>query len=149
MTAQAVRLLTLADMAAAAAVHRASYDTALPWLAGRHTPAEDTRYFRNNLFPSCALWGAFDAGDRMVGVIAFRDGWIDQLYVVPAAQHQGVGTTLLEIPRKSQNQLRLWTFQRNQSARRFYEARGFVLVRETDGAENFEREPDALYRWRR
>jgi hypothetical protein len=33
------------------------------------------------------------------------------------------------------------------SARRCYEARGFVLVRETDGTANEEREPDALYLW--
>ena len=32
---------------------------------------------------------------------------------------------------------------------RFYEARGFALVRETDGSGNEEREPDALYLWTR
>jgi ribosomal protein S18 acetylase RimI-like enzyme len=44
--------------------------------------------------------------------------------------------------------LRLWVFQRNDGVRRFYERHGFALVRETDGAENMEREPDALYEWR-
>jgi hypothetical protein len=43
----------------------------------------------------------------------------------------------------------LWTFQRNAQARRFYEARGFVLIQETDGARNEEKEPDALYLWTR
>jgi hypothetical protein len=38
-------------------------------------------------------------------------------------------------------------FQRNEDARRFYERRGFRLVRLTDGADNMEREPDALYAW--
>jgi len=32
---------------------------------------------------------------------------------------------------------------------RFYEARGFALVRETDGSGNEEKEPDALYLWTR
>ena len=45
--------------------------------------------------------------------------------------------------------LRLWVFQENVGARRFYERRGFRLVRETDGAGNEEKEPDALLEWRR
>ena len=33
------------------------------------------------------------------------------------------------------------------SSRRFYQERGCRLVELTDGAENEEREPDALYEW--
>jgi hypothetical protein len=43
--------------------------------------------------------------------------------------------------------LRLWTFQRNRDARRFYERQGFTLVKETDGSANEEKEPDAMYLW--
>jgi putative acetyltransferase len=39
-------------------------------------------------------------------------------------------------------------FQRNEAARRFYGRHGFHLVRLTDGAQNMEQEPDALYEWR-
>ena len=49
----------------------------------------------------------------------------------------------------SPGRLVLWTFQRNANARRFYEAHGFALVRETDGSDNEEKEPDALYLWTR
>jgi GNAT superfamily N-acetyltransferase len=94
------------------------------------------------------MWGAF-AGGAMTGLIAFREGWIEQLYVLPDAQGQGVGTSLLKLARDAFDDLRLWTFQRNANARRFYEARGFALVRETDGSDNEEKEPDALYRWTR
>jgi len=66
-----------------------------------------------------------------------------------AAQGQGVGTSLLEIAQASHGLLQLWTFQRNAAARRFYEGRGFGLVRETDGSRNEEKEPDALYLWTR
>ena len=38
-------------------------------------------------------------------------------------------------------------FQKNDGARRLYERNGFRLVKLTDGADNMEREPDALYRW--
>jgi len=100
------------------------------------------------MFPTCQLWGAFDAGE-MHGIIAFRDGWIDQLYVLPSAQRRGVGSKLLKVAQREFDQLLLWTFQRNILARRFYAARGFVLVTETAGVRNEEKEPDALYRWAR
>ncbi|RWK37099.1 GNAT family N-acetyltransferase [Mesorhizobium sp.] len=93
------------------------------------------------MFPKCTVWGAFE-NDLLVGIIAFREDWIDQLYVLPGAQGTGVGTALLGIAGLS-----LWTFQRNDAARRFYEKRGFVVAKVTDGSENEEREPDVLYSW--
>jgi len=141
-----LRRLELDDMDAAARIHRAAFDHALPALAGLHTSEEDRWFFRGRVFPTCALWGAFDDAG-MTGIVAFREGWIDQLYVVPAAQGQGVGTALLRVAQTAFDRLQLWTFQKNGPARRFYEARGFALVRETDGAGNEEKEPDALYLW--
>ena len=131
-------------MDAAARVHRISFDHALPWLAGLHTPDEDRWFYRERMFNKCTLWGTFD-DDRLSGLIAFRDDWIEQLYVLPEAQGRGVGSALLEIARRTSDRLQLWTFQRNAQARRFYEARGFSLVEETDGAGNEEKEPDARY----
>jgi GNAT superfamily N-acetyltransferase len=143
-----LRQLEFADMEAAARIHRVAFDHALPWLAGLHTPQEDRRFFEQRLFATCSLWGTFgEAG--MTGMIAFREGWIDQLYVLPDAQGRGAGTRLLRIAQAAFPRLQLWTFQRNQRARRFYEARRFALVRETDGADNEEKEPDALYLWTR
>jgi GNAT superfamily N-acetyltransferase len=143
-----LRQLELADMDTAARVLRAAFDHALPSLAGLHTPAEDRWFFRERVFKSCEVWGAFDNA-AMIGTLAFREGWIDQLYVLPRAQGHGIGTQLLRVAQGSFDRLHLWTFQRNARARRFYEARGFALVRETDGAQNEEKEPDALYLWRR
>jgi GNAT superfamily N-acetyltransferase len=143
-----LRQLKLADMDAAARVHRTALDRALPTLAGFHTPEEDRWFFRERVFTTCKLWGAFD-GDAMTGVIAFRDEWIDQLYVLPEAQGHGLGTALLQVAQNAFDRLQLWTFQRNVQARRFYEARGFALIRETDGTRNEEKEPDALYLWKR
>jgi putative acetyltransferase len=142
----ALRRLVLKDMDTAAAVHRASFDRALPWLAGLHTPAEDRVFYRNQVFKSCEVWGA-ERQSKLVGIIAFREDWIDQLYVLPDAQGHGVGSDLLQIAQDAFPLLNLWTFQRNQRARRFYETNGFVAVRETDGAANEEKEPDVLYRW--
>lgn len=143
-----IRKLTLADMNAAAAVHRASFNHALPSLAGLHTPDEDRVFYRTQVFTACEVWGA-EKQSKLVGIIAFRPEWIDQLYVLPDAQRHGVGSDLLEIAQNAFPVLNLWTFQRNRAARRFYEANGFIFVRETDGSGNEEKEPDVLYRWER
>jgi GNAT superfamily N-acetyltransferase len=140
-----LRRLAFGDMDLAARIHRVSFDDALPTLAGLHTPDEDRCFYRERMFPTCQLWGA----SEMHGIIAFRDGWIDQLYVLPSAQRRGVGSKLLKVAQREFDQLLLWTFQRNILARRFYAARGFVLVTETAGVRNEEKEPDALYRWAR
>jgi GNAT superfamily N-acetyltransferase len=143
-----LRRLELSDMDTAARIHRIAFDRALPGLAGLHTKEEDRNFFRERVFAECELWGAFgDAG--MTGMIAFRKDWIDQLYVLPEAQGRGIGSALLRRAQTSFERLQLWTFQRNRSARRFYEARGFTLVRETDGSGNEEKEPDVLYLWAR
>lgn len=143
-----VRRLGLGDMDAAARVHRVAFDERLPWLTGLHTPDEDRAYFRTNVFTACEVWGAFD-NDGLTGFIAYRDGWIDQLYVLPDAQASGIGSRLLSGAKAAFPVLSLWTFQRNAGARRFYEARGFSVVELTDGARNEEKEPDVLYRWLR
>jgi ribosomal protein S18 acetylase RimI-like enzyme len=57
-----------------------------------------------------------------------------------------LGALLLAAAKKeSPRSLRLHVFQRNLSARRFYERRGFRLVELRDGSSNEEGEPDAVY----
>ena len=143
-----IRQLELADMDAAAGVHRTAFDHALPWLTGLHTPEEDRWFYRERVFTECHVHGAFEGG-ALAAIIAFRSDWIDQLYVLPEVQGRGVGSELLQVAKRAFDCLQLWTFQRNLSARRFYEARGFALVEETDGANNEEKEPDARYLWAR
>ncbi|HMR33271.1 MAG TPA: GNAT family N-acetyltransferase [Geminicoccaceae bacterium] len=140
--------LVAADAGEVARVHRASFDDRLPWLAGLHTPEEDEAFFRDRVFADCEVRGVREGG-ALIGFVAFREGWIDQLYVLPHRQGQGVGGSLLRPAKAAWPVLQLWTFQRNAAARRFYEVNGFVAVRETDGSGNEEREPDVLYRWLR
>ena len=135
-------------MDAAARVHRAAFDHALPWLTGLHTPEEDRWFYRERMFTTCTLWGAFD-DVAMTGVIAFHDDWIEQLYILPTAQGRGVGRALLDVAKQSSDQLQLWTFQRNTPARGFYEAPRGVLVDQTAGSRNEEKAPDARYVWTR
>ena len=73
-------------------------------------------------------------------MIAFRTDWIDQLYVLPEAQGRGVGTEFAAISRNCFRAPAALDLSANARARRFYEARGFALVEETDGARNEEKE---------
>jgi putative acetyltransferase len=141
-----LRKLDLVDMPAAAAVHRAAFDERLPTLAALHTSEEDVGFWTAVVFKDCQIWGA-EEGGRLVGVIAFLEDWIDQLYVLPEAQGRGIGARLLAVAKSTYPALSLWTFQRNIAARRFYEKHGFLVVDESDGAGNEEKEPDVLYKW--
>ncbi len=85
-----------------------------------------------------------------VGFAALDGGLLAHLYVRPDLQRRGVGSALLaRVQTLRPDGFRLWVFQRNTDARRFYERRGLSLAKLTDGAGNEEREPDALYSWSR
>jgi len=116
----------------------------MPYLPPLHTTEEDVAYFRERVIPQDAVWLAERNG--IVGFSAFREEWLDHLYVDPAHQRTGIGSALLEIAMKEHPVLNLWVFQKNTAAIRFYERHGFVVVEKTDGNGNEEREPDALYR---
>ena len=93
------------------------------------------------------LW-VWDENGQVAGFVGVDGGELSHLYIAPPAQGRGIGTALVEHAKSlSPGGLELWVFQRNEGARRFYERHGFRLARLTDGADNMEREPDALYAW--
>jgi ribosomal protein S18 acetylase RimI-like enzyme len=88
------------------------------------------------------------AYDRTGGFASVQSGVLEHLYVSPQLQGRGLGTLLLAAAKEeSPRGLRLHVFQRNLSARQFYERRGFKLVELRDGSSNEEGEPDAVYEW--
>ena len=87
-------------------------------------------------------------GAKIVAVLVLHGDEVDQFYVAPGEQRRGVGDAMLaHAKRLRPTGLRLWAFQRNAPARSFYEARGFVAIKFTDGATNREREADVQYEW--
>ena len=93
------------------------------------------------------IWLIEESG-RVMGFAGLSKGWLDHLYVDADSQSRGFGSMLLEHVKGLQPQgTRLWVFQKNAGARRFYERHDFRLEKLTDGSSNMEREPDALYSW--
>jgi ribosomal protein S18 acetylase RimI-like enzyme len=72
--------------------------------------------------------------------------WIEQLYVLPGYDGKGLGSQLLSHALSYlKHPIRLYTFQQNSGARRFYEHHGFKAVAFSDGQSNAEKCPDVLY----
>ena len=120
----------------------------MPYLPILYTDKEVLEWIKHvvlrNSFVTLAV-----ADDRNVGGFAsVLSGVLEHLYIAPHLQGRGLGTLLLATAKdESPRGLRLHVFQRNLSARRFYDRRGFKLVELRNGLSNEEGEPDAVYEW--
>jgi GNAT superfamily N-acetyltransferase len=141
-----IRLAGSDDIDAIADVFVASF-AGLTFLPRLHTETETRRWIRTEMVPRHEVWVAEEEGE-IVGFAALSGDLLGHLYVRPDAQGRGVGTALLGLVKAERaSGFRLWTFQRNEGARRFYERNGCRVVQLTDGRGNEEQEPDALYVW--
>ena len=147
-TSPEIRRLGREEMAATSQLYRKIFDATFPWLVGLHTPEADRRYFEGEVYDNSNLYGVHE-NHNLVGFVGLKPGWVEKLYILPEYQGRGFGRSLLDVAKTQDTELRLWTFERNHLARRFYEANGFVELDRTDGRDNEEREPDVLYKWQR
>ncbi|MGW0858322.1 N-acetyltransferase family protein [Streptomyces sp. NPDC002690] len=143
-----VRRAVDSDAAAVAEVWLRSFTAALPSVRRAHTDDQVRSWFREVVVPGQETWVAtFE--DSVVAMMVLDSEDLDQLYLDPAWQGQGIGGRLVDLAKQRRPAgLALWTFQVNEPARRFYERRGFVAGECTDGHRNEEREPDIRYLWR-
>jgi GNAT superfamily N-acetyltransferase len=120
----------------------------LTFLPNIHTDEETFYYIANIVLRDQDVHVAETNGE-ISGFLAVHGDMVEHLYVRPDLLRRGIGSALLQ---RAKEQLptgfRLWVFQENVPARRFYEHHGLLLVEETDGSRNEERTPDALYEWR-
>ncbi|MEM9627725.1 MAG: GNAT family N-acetyltransferase [Pseudomonadota bacterium] len=125
-----------------------------------HSPAEDRAWMQDVFARQLVLVAEADGivstshagaagGTHLVGLLSMGGGTIHNLYIRPGYQGRGIGHRLMEMAKTcSGGELRLWVFEPNKSAIRFYERHGFVTVRKTDGSDNEEKVPDRLMAWR-
>jgi GNAT superfamily N-acetyltransferase len=141
------RPATAADASEVATVYIASRRAAADWLPTLGTDEEIRAFVIHQMVPEGETWIAEDSG-RIVALLTLHGDDLDQFYVAPGYQRRGVGDAMLAHAKRLRPAgLQLWAFQRNTPARRFYEARGFIAKKFTDGASNMEREADVLYEW--
>ena len=104
------------------------------------------QHFRDVVMPGNDVWLAVASGGHdVVGLLALAESRVNQIHVDPAWQGRGVGTALIDLAKqRSPEGLTLFTFQRNEQSRAFYEARGFRAVAFGVSPEG---EPDLKYAW--
>lgn len=93
-------------------------------------------------------WVTVAEEDGRVAAFLSCDGTeICALYVHPDRQGCGIGKALLDAAKSAHPHLKLWTFQANTGAQRFYLREGFTEAERTDGSRNEENLPDIAYEW--
>ena len=118
----------------------------LAFLPVLHTLDEHRRWFAR-VVAEQEVW-VCDEG-AIVGFAALESGMLNYLYLEPEATGRGIGSALLDrVKERLPDGFRLWRFQQNDGARRFYKRHGLEAIEFTDGAGNEENAPDVLYEWR-
>lgn len=137
------------DASAVTEVLIASRQVFIPYAPMAHSALEVGTWVESSLIPSGGVTVACNS-EAVVGVLATSQAngssWIDQLYLLPGFVGKGLGSLLLEHGLKSlARPVRLYTFQANAGARRFYEKHGFRAIAFSDGSANEEKCPDVLF----
>ena len=137
-----------AEAEATARVWQDSQRAAYSWFTEdqRHPFDEALAFFRESICQRCEVWIALD-GERILGVLALEGDFLDHLFIAPDSWGQGFGSALLAHAKALHpGGLSLVTLQRNERARRFYQARGFATTRFGTSPPP-ENEPDVYYAW--
>ena len=141
----AIRRATIDDADRVGNIFLEARNAAMSYLPEVHTDDQVRSWIAGTVLTNEDVFVETDDGDP-VGFVALTESMLEHLYVQPRSWGHGSGSRLLEHAKQQRpDGFTLWVFQRNERARSFYERRGLVLVRTTDGDGNEEGEPDALY----
>ena len=147
-----IRVATVVDAGSVADVYLRSRKELVSCAPLVHSDDDVREWIRSRLLPA-GRTTIVVADDRVIAFLAFsiesNVSMIDHLYVLPEWIDRGIGSRLLELAQQElSSPIRLYTFQDNARARRFYERRGFQPIAFGDGSGNEENCPDILYEWR-
>jgi GNAT superfamily N-acetyltransferase len=114
-----------------------------------HPVQDQLLYLQREVLPNNRVLLVLNGLDGpVVAFLAFSPRQLAQLYVHVDHQRRGIGTALLNYAKaESSGSLRLFTFEVNTVARRFYERNGFSAV--GHGFESEWQLADVEYEWRR
>jgi ribosomal protein S18 acetylase RimI-like enzyme len=148
------RSAAAADSEQVAEIYLASREAFLGFAPLVHSEDDVRRWIASQLLPTggVTVAAAAEPGAPLVGMMAVSReghlGWIDQLYLRPDCVGRGLGARFVRLAKQKLGApIRLYTFQENAGARRFYERHGFRILELGDGSGNEERCPDILYEW--
>jgi GNAT superfamily N-acetyltransferase len=135
------------DLPAIADLHARARDAALPAMPPSLHPLPEVHAWVSGWdLERFSVWVA--ERDRLVGYTRYDEAWLDDLYVDPAAQGEGLGSALLDLVKAERpGGFCLWVFESNTPARGFYARHGLVELERTDGAGNEEQQPDIRMAW--
>ena len=141
-----IRRARIDESDAIAELYERSYGT-LTFLPRLHT-LDQHKAFMARRVAEDDVW-VWDESDAIVGFSVLRgEDDLFLLYVEPSETGRGVGSALLaHAMRERPRGFKLWTFQQNAGARRFYERHGLRPVAFGDGSGNEEGVPDVQYEW--
>lgn len=116
-----------------------------------HSNSEVYLWIRDYLIPTNRVTVVEQSGE-VIGMMALSSdettGWIDHIYLHPNFVGHKIGAKLIERAKAELGSpIRLYTFQANLGAVRFYERQGFKVIKYGDGSGNEETCPDILYEW--
>lgn len=116
-----------------------------------HTDESIHQWIRNVLLSEEQVIVAEDKG-IIIGMMSLTKdegiGRVRQLYILPNAVGHGIGTLMINMAKSILGSpIRLYTFQENIGAKRFYEQHGFQAIGFDDGSGNEENCPAVLYEW--
>ena len=106
-------------------------------------------FLKNSLSKTHQIFLAIETSiNQSIGILAVQvdEESLDQLYIHVDFQNKGIGTILLDKAKQlSSKSLKLFTFEVNKNAQRFYEKHGFKIIGR--GIAEQEQLPDIEYKW--
>jgi len=143
-----LRPATPDDAPAMAEVHVACREANVPSMPPMvHTREATYRWMADRLAAGSSGWVAERDG-RVVGYVVITGEWVDDLFLAPGETGNGIGSALLDVAKAQRpDGFRLWVFETNAGARRFYRRHGLVELERTDGSLNAEHAPDVRMVW--
>lgn len=112
-----------------------------------HTDEETHEWMRQVIFAGQEVLVAESEG-RIAAFLSLDGDLVTNLYVRADVRSRGFGAALLTAAKAQRpDGLRLWVFEPNAGAIRFYEREGFRTLERTDGQGNDEKVPDRLMGW--